>query len=323
MRAAVVTAPEQTPVAGEFADPAEKPGRRIVELVAAGIHPIVRSLAAGRHYGSTDAYPLIPGVDAVARTPEGALVYTGYAEAPYGTIAERISVPEAMGFPLPEGADPLAVAAGMNPGAASWLPLRKRVDEIGALGTVLVLGATGMAGRLAVQNARVLGAERVIAVGRNAEALAGLAAEGAVTAALTGEREADAAAIAGALDGGSPSLVLDFVWGPVAEAAFAALGRRGLDEDEGDISYVEIGSLAGAEAAVPAALLRSRRIRIVGSGAGSSSLADILRELGGYLDVIAAGRVGVPVRSFPLSRVEEAWRHAETHAGERVVVVPD
>jgi len=116
--------------------------------------------------------------------------------------------------------------------------------------------------------------------------------------------------------------VLDFVWGAPAEAAFAALARRGLSEDDADISYVQIGALAGPEAAVPAALLRSRRIRITGSGAGSASVETVMAELPGYLQMIAEGRVEVPVRVFPLSAVTDAWA-ASASRGERVVVVPD
>jgi len=105
---------------------------------------------------------------------------------------------------------------------------------------VLILGVTGISGFLAAQNARLLGA-----------------------------------ALASALGGDAPGLVLDFVWGPVAETAFAALGRRGLREDTADIRYIQIGALAGPEAAVPSALLRSRKLTISGSGAGSVPAAEI------------------------------------------------
>src|SRR5580692_2959053 len=176
MKAAVVSNEAAAPEYAEFADPAAADGRELVELVAAGIHPIVRSLAAGRHYGSTGVWPMIPGVDAVARTSDGELVYTGYPVPPYGTLAERISVPAGVRLVLPPGADPVPVAAGLNPGLSSWLPLTARVREVSRLGTVLVLGGTGMAGLLAVQNARVLGAERVVTAGRS-EARLGLAAD--------------------------------------------------------------------------------------------------------------------------------------------------
>jgi NADPH:quinone reductase-like Zn-dependent oxidoreductase len=321
MKAAVLRSPGGVPEYAGFEEPPVPPGRELVELAAAGIHPVVRSLAAGRHYGSAGSYPLIPGVDAVARTAGGGLVYTGHVQSPYGTLAERMAVPATMKLPLPAAAEPERVAGGVNPGLSSWLPLRSRQSEAGRLGTILILGATGMAGLLAVQNARLLGADRVIAAGRDQARLERAAAHGATTVPLLDALDATAAALAGALGGTTPGLVLDFIWGAPAEAAFAALARRGLEEDDADISYVQIGALAGAEAAVPAALLRSRHIRITGSGAGSASAQMIMAELPGYIQMIAEGRVEVPVRVFPLSAVTDAWA-ASADGGQRVVVVP-
>lgn len=322
MKAAIVPSAGAEPVYGDFAEPVVGPDRELVSLVAAGVHPIVRSLAAGRHYGSTGAWPLIPGVDAVARTADGALIYTGYVEPPYGTIAERMAVPARMRLELPSGADPIAVAAGMNPGLSSWMPLRARAAAVDSLGTVLILGVTGTAGTLAVQNAFSLGAGRVIGAGRSREGLARAGELGASTVPLTSDRDADAAALAGALGDEAPSIVLDFVWGGPAEATFAALARTGLNEDSADIAYIEIGALAGAEAAVPASLLRSRRIRISGSGAGSASIAELMEQLPVFLRRIADGSVRVPTRIAPLSRVGEAWASASDTTA-RTVIVPD
>lgn len=320
MKAAVVTGPDATPEYGEFTEPQVDDGYELVELVAAGLHPIVRSLAAGRHYGSTQSWPLVPGVDVVARTSAGDFIFTGFVRPPHGTFAERMAVPKAMRISLPPGADPMKVAGGLNPALASWLPLKARVREIGSLATVLVLGATGMAGYLAVQHARLLGANRVVGVGRNPARLAQAATLGAATIVLSGHREADAAAIVDALGGTTPSIVLDFLWASAAETVFASLARRGLDEDAADIAYTQIGATAGPEAAVPAALLRSRRIRISGSGAGSAKVADILAEVPVYMKLIADGSVDVPTKAVPLSSISETWTASAD--GYRVVVVP-
>lgn len=322
MKAAIVSAPGSAPAYGEFAEPVVSEGRELVSLVAAGIHPIVRSLAAGRHYGSTDTWPLIPGVDAVARTADGVLIYTGFVEAPYGTLAERMAVPAGRRLLLPTGADPVQIAGGLNPGLSSWMPLKMRAAVIGPLGTVLILGVTGMAGLLAIQNARALGATQVVGAGRDLAGLTRAAAAGATTVALTGERETDASALAAALQEAAPSIVLDYVWGKPAEAAFRALGRRGLDEDQANIAYVQIGAMAGEEAGVPASLLRSRRIHIEGSGAGSASIAEIMAQLPIYMQLISEGRITVPTRVFLLSQIADAWSAAAT-SGPRVVVVPD
>jgi len=322
MKAAILDSPNSVPVYGDFAEPAAGPDTQVVDLVAAGIHHVTRSVAAGRHYGSDGIYPLMPGLNAVARTADGQLVFTSSAPAPYGTFAERIASPDAMRFPLPDQASPEAVAAGINPGLASWLPLRARLAEAGTLTTVLILGVTGISGFLAAQNARLLGAPRVVGAGRSRPGLDRAAAAGAEAVALTGDRDADAEALASALDGDAPGLVLDFLWGPVAETGFAALGRRGLREDAADIRYVQIGALAGAEAAVPSALLRSRKLTISGSGAGSVPAAEIRAQIPRYLRLIADGSVQVPVRTFPLSDVAAAWT-TSAESGPRVVLVRD
>jgi NADPH:quinone reductase-like Zn-dependent oxidoreductase len=322
MKAAILRSADSLPVYGDFGEPPAAAGYQIVGLVAAGIHQNTRSVATGRHYSRSPVFPVIPGQNAVARTADGELVFTGSGEPPYGTFAERFGSPDAMRFPLPAGASPEAVAAGVNPGVASWLPLTAQQAEAGKLGTVLILGVTGMSGYLAVQNARLLGATRVIGAGRAPAGLDRAAAAGAHTVALTGARDDDAAALAAVLDGDIPQLVLDFVWGPVAETAFRALMSGTFRADAGRTSYVQIGALAGTEAAVPAALLRSQKLTISGSGIGSVSGGEIRAKIPAYIELIADGSVQVPVRSFPLSDVSAAWT-ASVDAGPRVVLVPD
>lgn len=321
MKAAVLRSAEGVPEYAEFAEPVPAEGEQLVELVASGIHQLVRSLAHNRHYGSSGSYPMIPGVDAVARTAEGRLVYTGRVTAPFGTMAQRMAVRSRFAFELPEGLADRAerVAGGINPGMSSWLPLRSRLAEADELGTVVVVGATGASGLLAVQNAKRLGAERVVAVGRNEAALERAAAYGATTVRLGADKEATAASVVAALDGREPSTVLDYLWGAPAEAMFDALGRRGLDEDTANIAYVQIGALAGAEAALPAALLRSRRIRVQGSGAGSVGVEFIRAQLPAYVELLATGGVDARFETCPLSRVAEAWA-ATPEPGVRVVL---
>jgi NADPH:quinone reductase-like Zn-dependent oxidoreductase len=321
MKAAILYSADSVPVYGDFDPPVPGEGYEIVDLVAAGIHHVTRSVAVGRHYSAGGIFPVIPGLNAVARTADGGLVFTASAPPPYGTFAERISSPDAMRFPLPEEASPEAVAAGVNPGMGSWLPLTARQAEAGKLGTVLILGVTGITGYLAAQNARLCGAARVIGVGRSVVGLERAASVGTETVTLTGDKDADAAAVATALDGDAPSLVLDFVWGPVAETAFHALARQGAGEDSADIKYVQIGALAGLDAAVPSALLRSRKITISGSGAGSARAADIKTQIPAYIALIADGKVDVPYRTFPLSQAGAAWT-ASAESGPRVVLIP-
>lgn len=325
MKAAVVESPGAVPACADFPEPEPGEGRAVVELVAAGIHPVVRGRVSGRHYSSRGTWPAVPGIDAVARTSDGRLVYTGMPQEPWGTMAERIAVPDRFAIPLPDGADPVAVAAAANPGMASWVPLVLRREERGdaGLGNVLVLGATGIAGALAVDNAFALGADRVVAVGRNAERLDQLRRGGerdVATVALRGDDDADRAALARAVDGRPPSVVVDFCWGHVAELAFDVLGSPELDVDGFDVQHVQIGTTAGDEATVPGALLRSRPYRLQGSGLGSTSLPRVMAELPRFLERVANGTIRPRATAYPLSQVDRAWSAAD---GTRAVVVPD
>ena len=116
--------------------------------------------------------------------------------------------------------------------------------------------------------------------------------------------------------------MLDFVWGSVAETAFQAFARQGSGTGNADIKYVQIGALAGAEAAVPSSVLRSRKLTISGSGAGSVGAADIKAQIPVYLELITSGSVQVPFRTFPLSDVSAAWT-ASAETGPRVVLIRD
>ncbi|AXG81562.1 quinone oxidoreductase family protein [Streptomyces paludis] len=316
MKAAVVaTTGGAVPEYQDFRDPEAGEGRQIVDLVATAIHPVVRSRASGGHYSSTGRFPLVPGVDAVARTNDGTLVYTGGVEEPWGTFAERMAVP--MAVPLPHGADPVSVAAGVNPGMSSWMPLTTHADEHGTPDTVMILGVTGAAGGLAVQNALALGVRRVIGAGRGTDALKRARGLGAETVEIVGDKHADAAAMGAALDGKAPDLVLDFLWGGVAESAFQALADV---PGEGATSYVEIGSLAGAQAAVPAPLLRSRPFRLSGSGIGSFDMRRYFIQVSAYVQLIADGKANVDAHTYRLSQVSEAWA---APAGPRPVLIAD
>ena len=173
MQAAVVHTLGQPPRCEEFPEPTAGEGEVIVRVRAAGLHPIVKALASGGHYGSTDALPLIPGVDGVGQLDDGSRVYCAMARPPYGTMAARTVVPRTMCIPLPDSLDDVTAAALVNPGMSAWLALTWRA-QLAPGETVLILGATGVAGQLAVQIAKLLGAGKVIAAGRNAQVLSTL-----------------------------------------------------------------------------------------------------------------------------------------------------
>src|SRR5580700_6156959 len=196
MNAAVVTSFSEPPHYLPFDVPEPRTGdEMLVDVLAAGLHPRVRSGAAGAHYTSTGTLPMIPGVDGVGRRSDGRLIYFAADSDVIGTMAERAVVDPRRAIELPDGADVAKIAAAMNPAMSSWVALRRRVPIKPGQG-VLVLGATGNAGAMAVQVARRLGAGRVVGAGRDPERLSALRSLGAdEVVALTGDQAATDAAL--------------------------------------------------------------------------------------------------------------------------------
>jgi NADPH:quinone reductase-like Zn-dependent oxidoreductase len=185
MQAAVVTAFGEPPRYQQFDCPQpSRPGEELVDVLAVGLHPRVRTDAAGTHYTSAGTLPMIPGIDAVGRRPDGTRIYFVAADDVLGTMADKAIADLRRAIELPGDADVAKVAAAMNPAMSSWVALRRRVPLIPGQ-SVLVLGATGNAGSMAIQIAKRLGAGRVIGAGRDSVRLSALTAAGA------GHRPAD------------------------------------------------------------------------------------------------------------------------------------
>ena len=315
MRAAVVSSFDHPPRYGTIPTP-EPTGEHeiLVDVLASGLHPRVRSAANGTHYTSTDELPLIPGIDGVGRTPTGELLYFVLPETSLGAMAEHTLVDRRRSVPLPLDSDPAAIAAGMNPGMSSWIALRRRIDFAPGQ-RVLVLGATGNAGQLAVQIARHLGAGHVVAAGRDPERLATLPGLGAdVTVSLADDDEA-LGAVAEDVD-----VVIDYLWGAPAERAITALITHRTDRGR-SLDWIQIGSVAGPIAAIPSAALRAANLRIMGSGQGSVTTSAIVSELPALAAEITAGTLTINTTSVPLSDIEATWDEPVA-AGTRIVFTP-
>src|SRR5580700_7269624 len=148
MHAAVVTSFDAFPSYQEFPTPRPQgPGEMLVDVLAAGLHPRVRSQANGSHYTSTGELPLVPGIDGVGRTPDGTMRYFVLPDTTMGAMAEQTVIDLRRSVALPRDSDPVLIAAAMNPAMSSWVALRRRV-RFQAGQNVLVLGATGNAGQL-------------------------------------------------------------------------------------------------------------------------------------------------------------------------------
>jgi NADPH:quinone reductase-like Zn-dependent oxidoreductase len=313
MKAAVVSSFDTPPRYEDFAEPV--PQRRdemLVEVLAVGLHPVTRGRASGAHYSSTSVLPLVPGIDGVGRGADGKLRYFVVHDRPMGSMADKTVIEVDHSIVLPRDSDPVAVAAAMNPAMASWLALRCRV-RFEKRQKVLVLGATGSAGSVAVQVARHLGAAQIIAVGRDEQKLAELPALGATEVVTLGD--ARIAALARDVD-----VVLDFIWGESSASLMMAMIKERPDRGR-SLTWIEIGSVAGETAPIPGAALRAARFQIIGSGLGSVPGRDIVGELPALAKEIARGTVHVAAKAMPLCNVDQAWTQA-THTRERIVLTP-
>lgn len=316
MKAAIVLAAGQTPVFGDFAEPVAAAGEQRIAVTAAAVHQIVKARAAGAHYSAGGGFPFVVGIDGVGRLEDGSRVYFLLPKAPFGSMAEIAVVPEARCVLVPDGIDDATAAALANPGMSSWAALRERAQfQPGE--TVLVNGATGASGRLAVQVARHLGAGRIIATGRNPASLAELAALGADETIQLDEDAVDERcrdAFATGID-----VVLDYLWGPSAERIIRAATRAGNHARR--IRFVQIGSLTGAEIPISGAGLRSTPIELLGSGIGSVPLERFCACIGALFQAAGPGGFRIATRPVALADVERAW--TEDDSTRRTVFLVD
>ena len=320
MKAAVVATYDAAPRYESFEEPVAQAGEKLVKVSAAGLHQIVKSLARGTHYGSAGVLPFVPGVDVVGRLEDGTRVYFGTARSPFGSMAELAIASGTMLIPLPDGLDDAFAAGVANPAMSSWVALSARAKFV-AGESVLVLGATGTSGSLAVQIAKRRGARRVVAVGRNARTLEKLKALGAdAVISLQQERAALVAAFRDEMDQDGVDVVLGYLWGDPAAALLEAIGKKGLSKSAPRIRYMQIGSMAGASLPLHAATLRSSGLELLGSGFGSASMEQIRQAIAEFFALAAKEPFEFAVRRVPLSEVEAAWNRPEEN--ERIVFEP-
>jgi NADPH:quinone reductase-like Zn-dependent oxidoreductase len=313
MQAAVVNVRGQAPKYQSFADPEPQEGEALIRVRAAGLHPLVRGLASGAHYASGGDGPAIPGVDGVGTLDDGRRVWFVFVRRPWGTMAEFAAAPRDKLIPVPDGLDDATAAAIGNPGMSSWLGLKERA-KLAAGETVLIMGATGVAGQLAIQTARHLGAKRVIAAGRNVEALAGANVDAIVALNQPEDaiREALAVEAARGID-----VIVDYLWGRPTELVLEALAKGFRPESTHCTRLVEIGSGGGPTITLPSATLRSIDLVLLGSGFGAVPLDGVLAAIPTVFDLAAKGILTINVEPVPLAQVEQAWNRAEK--GRRIV----
>lgn len=320
MKAAIVDRLGTAPRPGIFAEPDLQQGEQLVHVTAAAIKQLERAIVAGTHYSSPKVLPIVPGIDGVGRLDDGSRVFFLVQRRPFGAMAER--APATLVVPLPDAIDDATAAAVVNPALAAWLPLASR-GRLRAGETVLILGATGTAGRIAMAAARLLGAGRVVACGRRRDVLATLGADATIDLTLPPEalQQAFAAEVAAGI-----GVVVDYVWGPPAEALIGAIVRPDLhaDGDAAGIRYVSVGAMAGPTIPLPSAVLRGSRLELLGSGTGNfpqgAEMAAIVAEI---LAHAAAGRLPIAVVRHPLADVVAAWETPADPDIRPVLVIGD
>ena len=324
MKAAVVHEWGQQPRYLDFPEPSPRDGAVVAAVEASALTNLSRMVIMGKHYSSKEIQlPAIAGVDGVARLDDGTRVYTA-SLAPYGLMAERTLVVPADGVPIPEHVDSVTAAAVPNPGMSAWMSLdyaaqTKPGDH------VLILGATGVTGSLAVQLAKfVFGAGRVVVAGRNPERLGWLRTVGADDVIALGTDDLTETVVA--QHSARPfDAVIDYLWGTPAQQTLAALAAAHSSTHFHATRFIQVGSMTGASISVDAATLRSTGITLQGVGIGSVPPEALLRArtegLPRLFAMLAAGELQLTTVARPLAEIENVWA-AKEPSGTRVVITP-
>jgi NADPH2:quinone reductase len=309
MRAAVVSELGRPPHPGELLDPTRGDAEVLVEIEAAPLNPIDLAVAAGRNPAGHPPLPFVPGCEGIG-TADGRRVWVyreGVGIARNGCMAERVAAPNEAITPVPDDADPAIAAAMGIAGMAGWASLSWRVpvrkDDV-----VLVLGATGTVGNVAVQAARALGAARVVAAGRDRGVLGRLDADAKV--ALEGDL---VEAFREACEGG-PTLIFDTLWGePAAAAAEAAKPAARI---------VQLGQSAGATAPITSAAVRFKGLEIYGYSVFNLPKDVLYREYAQLVGRAMNGEIQVEIERLPLDRVTDAWEQQAASPHRKLVLIP-
>jgi NADPH2:quinone reductase len=321
MYAAVLHAIGSTPRCEEFSEPAvsDNESEAIVHVHGASLKPVDKQLAAGSHYASRRELPCVCGSDGVGHLNDGQRVFFGGPRPPYGAMAQRTVVPRALIFPVPEKVNDETAAALPNPGVSAWLSLAYRAKLVRGE-NVLILGATGVTGKLAVKIAKLFGATRVVAAGRNQQALSTLHDLGADATISLGLPEADLSEAFLREAGQSGfQVVIDYVWGRPTEAFLAAITRPEFAPIKSETRLVQVGESAAPSITLSAAVLRSTALTILGT-AGIPPRDILLEAFQQVMAHAAKGELHIETERVPLADIEKAWQRDQQ--GRRLVIIP-
>ncbi|CBL43797.1 Zinc-containing alcohol dehydrogenase superfamily protein [gamma proteobacterium HdN1] len=317
MKAAVLHAYGQIPQYDDLPKPQPQAGQVLIKLEAASIKQLDKLKASGKHYTRYDHFPVAVGVDGVGR-----LVSSGervYAMGLTGMLADYALVNPEDCAPVPEAIDAALAAVLPNALLGSDAALLYRADfQPGQ--TLLIHGATGVSGRMAVQAARLRGAHKIIVTGRNAESLNYLRCLGADACISLLDTPEQIVAQLSEIQQQSPlDVVLDYLWGEPTLWLLQALNRH----CPKPVRIITIGQMAGADISLPSGLLRSKPISLSGSGLGSISSQQLRdynqKQLGFMFEQAIQEKITADYRCYRLDAVEQAWQ-ATLAPGERAVI---
>lgn len=278
-----------------------------VTMRAAALSNLVRAQASGKHYSAAAGLPLIPGVDGVGTLDDGRRVFCAFPRAPFGTMAQTTVIARDLCADIPDDIDDITAAAVGNPGMSSWAALTDRARFV-AGESVLINGATGVAGRLAIQVARHFGATRIVVTGRNVKSRDALLALGAdAFIALDQSGDALVRSFQEEIVSGGIRVVLDYLWGISAEQLIAAIAGVGAEIAGERVRFVQIGAMAGPAVTLPGAALRGSGLELMGTGLGSVSNPRLVQTVGELLRVFHSAKMTIDTEPIPLTDVARAW----------------
>jgi NADPH2:quinone reductase len=313
VNAAVLHEHGAAPRYGGFADPQAGDDAVVVEVAAAALHHLDLHKATGTFYTGPPPLPSVVGTDGIGRTADGRRVYFDVPIAPFGSMAERALAARDALFDLPEDIDDAVAAALGNTALGAWLALTWRSD-LAPGETVLVLGATGAVGTIALQAAKVLGAGRVVAAARASDRLTRTLSYGADAIVPLDGHDDLAAAIQEAA-GGPVDVTIDALWGAPAEAAMSAAARHA--------RHVQVGQIAALDITLPAPAIRSVSLDVRGVSVAHPPV-ELNREVHRQLtEHVRRGDIVVDVERVPLEQVDVAWeRQRRSAGGAKLVLIP-
>jgi len=312
MRAAVIERFGELPVVRERDEP-KADSANVIEVTAAPLNPVDLSIATGKFYAGTPPLPYVPGGEGIGHPRSGVPADRVYFRAapPNGALAER-AVANGQTVPLPEQVSDGVAAALGTPGIAAYLAITRRA-QLQPGETVLVLGASGVLGSIAVQVAKLIGAGRVIAAARDDRALARAKDLGADATVDLKQIEGLTERIREA-SRGQLQVVIDPIWGAAAVAALEAMSPLG--------RFVQLGQAAGPEATVKSATVRGRYLSILGYGSFLVPWEEQVVAYRRLVEYAAAGKIKVEVEVLPLEAAPDAWKRQATSPHRKLVLSP-